>query len=87
VYQAEATKDFAPASRLANFLFGGLNTHLIHHLFPRVCHIHYPALTRFLREAAAESGVPYHNESFLAAIAAHWRFLRAMGRQARPGVM
>ena len=85
LYQMEATKDFAPESRLANFLLGGLNTHVIHHLFPRICHVHYLPLTRLLRETAAACGVPYHSQSFLKAILGHWKFLRLMGRQRKPG--
>jgi len=81
VYQAEATKDFAPDSWLANALLGGLNTHVIHHLFPRVCHIHYRHLTRLLRQTAVAYGVPYHSEGFLTAVASHWKFLRVMGRE------
>ena len=78
--QLAATWDFAPESRVANFLLGGFNTNAFHHLFPRVCHLHYRALTRILRETAAEHGLPYHALSLPGAVRAHARFLLAMGR-------
>ncbi|MCA8925331.1 MAG: acyl-CoA desaturase [Planctomycetes bacterium] len=82
--QLAVTWDFAPESRLANFFLGGFNTNAFHHLFPRVCHLHYRPLTRILRETAAEHGVPYHALSLPAAVAAHARFLVAMGRPPEP---
>jgi S-adenosylmethionine-diacylglycerol 3-amino-3-carboxypropyl transferase len=80
IYQMEATKDYAPNSALGNLLVGGLNTHAIHHLFPSVCHIHYRPLTRILRDACTEFGVPYTSTTFPGAVADHFRFLSLMGR-------
>src|SRR2546426_5095543 len=43
-----------PCSRSGNALLGwylaGLNFQVEHHLFPRVCHLHYPALSRIVEE-------------------------------------
>jgi fatty acid desaturase len=58
-----------------------LHTHIIHHLFPGVCHTHYRALTPFVIAAAAESGQNYRSHpTLLSALKAHLRHLRAMGR-------
>jgi len=84
IYQTEATKDFSPASWFGSFFLGGLNTHVIHHLFPHVCHVHYRSLTRVLRQTASTYGVPYQTESFLSAVVAHWKFLKFMGRHPKP---
>lgn len=78
-YQLRATKDFAPQSLLANCLLGGLNTHVIHHLFPAVCHVHYRALTRILAQTCAEFGVPYTSQTFARALRSHFDFLKMMG--------
>ena len=42
--RSQTTANFATGSRLATFLLGGLNHQREHHLFPRIAHVHYPAL-------------------------------------------
>ena len=68
-------------SWLCNFITGGLDHQVEHHLFPRVCHIHYPALAPIVKQCAADHGLPYlHSGSFLQALAAHTRMLGRLGR-------
>ena len=74
------TIDYSRTSRLANLLFGGLNTHLVHHLFPGVCHVHYVALSEILKETAQEFGIPYRDVTMPQAVASHFRLLARMGR-------
>jgi linoleoyl-CoA desaturase len=81
IHQLETTVNFSRDSRLITWLVGGLNFQIEHHLFPRVCHIHYPAISRVVESACLEYGVPYRaNLSFGAGIASHYRWLRRMGR-------
>ncbi|ABS27383.1 Linoleoyl-CoA desaturase [Anaeromyxobacter sp. Fw109-5] len=81
-HQVRATVDFAPSNRLLGWYIGGLNFQVEHHLLPDVCHVHYPALAGAVEATCLAHGVPYHSEPTLrAAIAAHWRFLRALGRR------
>lgn len=47
--QSESTVDFATNSVLITWLYGGLNHHLAHHLWPRVPASHYSALMKLLR--------------------------------------
>jgi linoleoyl-CoA desaturase len=80
-HQLRTTANFAPCSRAAAFFCGGLNRQIEHHLFPRVCHIHYPALAPIVRETAREFGLPYlENLSFGAALRSHYRLLRRLGQ-------
>lgn len=72
------TIDYSAKSRIANYLFGGLNTHAIHHLFPRVCHVHYRALTGILEQTAKKHGLNYRSVSMPEAIRSHIRFLKKM---------
>ena len=44
VHQVETTVDFARDSAVASWLLGGLNFQIEHHLFPRICHVNYPAI-------------------------------------------
>jgi linoleoyl-CoA desaturase len=80
VHQVETTVDFAGRNRLLSWYVGGLNFQIEHHLFPRICHVHYPRIAEIVRAACAEFGVRYAaHEKFLGALASHWRWLRRMG--------
>lgn len=79
-HQMATTVDFAMDNGAVTWLMGGLNFQVVHHLFPKVCHLHYPAIARILTEVAREQGVEYRTTPKLAeAIAAHYRWLRRMG--------
>jgi linoleoyl-CoA desaturase len=44
-HQVETTVNFGRDNDLLTWYVGGLNFQVEHHLFPNVCHIHYPALS------------------------------------------
>jgi linoleoyl-CoA desaturase len=80
VHQASVTLDFARGDRIVSWPLGGLNYHLEHHLFPTICHIHYPALTKIVEQTCRDHGVTYaEHRSFWTGLAAHYRWLRQMG--------
>ncbi|MEO1416195.1 MAG: acyl-CoA desaturase [Bacteroidota bacterium] len=79
-HELEATIDFANRSRFMHWLTGGLNTHIAHHLFPQVCHVHYYEMTPIIQQTAREFGMPYRAERFGAALSSHFRYLRKMGQ-------
>ncbi len=81
VHQMYTTADFARKNPVAAFFTGGLNFQVEHHLFPKVCHVHYPAISEIVKKTAEEHQVPYlENQSFFSAIGSHIRFLKRMGR-------
>ena len=81
VHQVQTTVDFARRSRVLSWLLGGLNFQVEHHLFSKICHVHYPALSKIVEEACHEFGVRYTaNKTFLSALASHFRWLVQMGR-------
>src|SRR5262249_11376721 len=80
VHQVETTVDFARGSWLLSWFIGGLNFQVEHHLFPQICHVHYPALSRLVEETCNEFGVRYSAQvTFLAGVVSHFRWLRRMG--------
>jgi linoleoyl-CoA desaturase len=79
------TIDFARQSKLANFLFGGLTTHINHHIFPKICHVHYIALSEIIKQTAEEFNIQYHEESMWGAIVSHYKLLKRMGSDKSPG--
>jgi linoleoyl-CoA desaturase len=76
----ENTIDYSYRSRLANFFFGGLNTHLAHHLFPQICHVHLIEVTDIIKREALQHGIPYRDLSMWGAIKAHFRLLSKMSK-------
>ncbi len=80
-HQLATTIDFARDNKLLSWYVGGLNFQAEHHLFPRVCHLHYPALAEIVGATAAEYGVRYTATPTLkAALASHYRWLKRMGQ-------
>jgi linoleoyl-CoA desaturase len=81
-HQLATTANFSTRSKLASWLLGGLNFQVEHHLFPRISHVHYPALSLRVQEVCREFDVPYlNNGSFLRAVASHVKYLKAIGAQ------
>jgi linoleoyl-CoA desaturase len=79
-HQVRTTVDFARENRVLCWLLGGLNFQVVHHLFPKVCHVHYPALSRVVEAVCREFGVRYSaHRSFLAGVGSHFRWLRRLG--------
>ncbi len=76
----ETTVDYAPKSRLLNWFSAGLNTHVPHHLFPNICHIHYYDLSPIIENVAKEYGVAYHKMSFWSAIRGHFALVKELGQ-------
>jgi linoleoyl-CoA desaturase len=79
-HQLRTTADFG-RTKIATFFTGALDHQIEHHLFPRICHIHYANLAPIVAACARDHGLPYvHSGSFLAALRSHARTLRALGR-------
>jgi linoleoyl-CoA desaturase len=79
-HQLATTVDFARGNTLLGWYLGGLNFQIEHHLFPRVCHLHYPALSRIVEETCTAHRVQYRCEPTLrSALAANVCWLRRMG--------
>lgn len=82
-HQMRTTANFAPKSAMTEFFLGGLNRQIEHHLFPKVCHIHYPAIAAIVRQTAEEFDLPYtESPTFSSALMSHYRILRKFGKEA-----
>ncbi|RYY90610.1 MAG: acyl-CoA desaturase [Chitinophagaceae bacterium] len=81
IHQLKTTANFAPHNKVINWFVGGLNFQVEHHLFPKISHVHYPAISRIIKQACAEYDVPYiEYPKMRHAVAAHVSFLKQMGR-------
>jgi linoleoyl-CoA desaturase len=80
IHQLETTANFARNSRLICWYVGGLNFQIEHHLFTKVCSIHYPEISLIVKEIAMKHGVPYYEQKTLwDAIKSHYHFLKILG--------
>ncbi len=81
MHQVETTVDFGRDNPLLTWYVGGLNFQVEHHLFPDVCHVHYPALSPIVESVCSEFGVRYaSHQTFLGAVSSHARWLRLLGQ-------
>jgi len=81
VHQVLNTADFAPNNKLVCWFIGGLNFQIEHHLFPQICHVHYPKIAGIVRNVAGEYGLPYQvMPTFRSALLAHGKMLRQLGQ-------
>lgn len=81
VHQIRTTANFATRNKVVSWLVGGLNFQIEHHLFPKISHVHYPAISKIIRQACQEYGIHYiEYPKVRYAVASHVAFLRQMGR-------
>lgn len=82
VHQIKTTANFSPNNPVISWFAGGLNYQIEHHLFPRISHVHYPALSKIVEQKCKEFDLPYHvNETFVGAVASHFRMMKELGKR------
>lgn len=79
-HEWSATYDCNTNSRWLHWITGGLNTHIAHHLFPKLCYRHYYAITKIIKEHCAEHNIAYPQYSLGKAIISHFRFLKIQAK-------
>jgi linoleoyl-CoA desaturase len=85
IHQLNTTVNFSRKSKLLSWYIGGLNFQVEHHLFPKISHVHYPALSHIVKQTAEEHGIPYlENESLYSALQSHFRYMREIGSLPNP---
>lgn len=80
LHQLKTTANFATKNKLVTWYVGGLNFQIEHHLFPKISHAHYPQISKIVKQACQEMGVPYiEHRLMIQAIASHVSHLKKMG--------
>jgi len=79
-HQLAVSLDYHPTSRVANWIFGGFNSHTAHHLFPHLPHTVYTTVSPAIKKIALKHNLPYHEKSIPEAIASHYRYLQLLGK-------
>jgi linoleoyl-CoA desaturase len=80
IHQMQTTADFGHNNAFLRWYAGGLTHQIEHHLFPQICHIHYPKIEKIVKDTAAEYQVPYHYfDGYFSALKSHIRLLKEFG--------
>ncbi|MFZ4403867.1 MAG: fatty acid desaturase family protein [Pseudobdellovibrionaceae bacterium] len=87
LHQLKTSTDWYPRSRFWCFWFGGANSHIAHHLFPKVSHRHYHVIASIIRSKAIEYNYPYREVSLIGAIVTHYRFLKKLGLNSKKPIV
>jgi len=78
INQIKSSNDMHPFSETANFILGGFNNHIAHHLFPHYHHIHYPRLNKILYNILLQHDITPNQTSYWGGITSHLRLLKRM---------
>ncbi|HAD11480.1 MAG TPA: acyl-CoA desaturase [Saprospirales bacterium] len=82
IHQLHTTVNFSRNNRFLTWYLGGLNYQVEHHLFPKICHVHYPQIANIVERTAAEFNTPYLvHKTFGHALRSHFAMLQKFGRQ------
>jgi linoleoyl-CoA desaturase len=80
IHQVRTTANFAPRNKIVSWFVGGLNFQIEHHLFPKVSHVHYPAIAPIVREVCNKHDVHYNEfKTMGSAVASHFRMMKSLG--------
>ena len=80
IFQMKTTYNFSTNNKILTWCLGGLNFQVEHHLFPKVSHIHYPAIRPIVKELAQKHKVPYNEiNGFWEAVASHFKMMAHLG--------
>jgi len=80
IHQMHTTVNFSHGNKFLTWYLGGLNYQIEHHLFPKICHVHYPAISKIVKSTASEFAIPYlENKTFGKAFRSHLNLLKKLG--------
>lgn len=83
IHQLKTTANFATGSKFVGWYTGGLNFQVEHHLFPKISHVHYPALNKIVKQVCRENNIRYNEyPSFFKALKSHLKHLKYTGKAA-----
>lgn len=82
IHQLKTTANFATSNKWISWWVGGLNFQIEHHLFPRISHVHYPEISKIIKKACQDFGVPYlEYPKMRMAVASHVQHLKHLSRK------
>ncbi len=87
-FQIRTTSNFAMGNKVISWFVGGLNYQVEHHLFPKVSHIHYPAISKIVEQKCKEFNLPYnYYPTMWGALGSHFRVMRMLGQKPATAIL
>lgn len=81
LHQVNTTVNFAMNNKVISWLVGGLNYQVEHHLYPKISHIHYPEISKIVKQTCEDLNIQYHAfPTFWKALVSHFTYLKQVGR-------
>ena len=81
-HEVRTSSNFAMNNPVVSWFVGGLNFQIEHHLFPKVSHVHYPAISKIVMEKCKEFNLPYNKyDTMFGAVASHFRVMKSLGKK------
>lgn len=81
VHVVNTTGDYASKNRFMQWFVGGINLHVVHHLFPKICHVHYKNISPIIKDVVIRHGYIYREiPTFWAALKSHFLLLKSLSR-------
>ena len=87
-FQIRTTSNFAMKNKVVSWFVGGLNFQVEHHLFPKVSHVHYPAISKIVEEKCKEFNLPYnYYPTMWEALVSHFKVMKQLGEKPAQAVL
>ncbi len=81
-HEVRTSSNFAMNNPVVSWFVGGLNFQIEHHLFPKISHVHYPAISKIVMEKCKEFNLPYNKyDTMFGAMASHFRVMKLLGKK------
>jgi len=78
--QIRSSANWSPQSTFWWLVSGGLNFQIEHHLFPGICHVHYPEIAKIVKNVCKEFKIPYNSHpTFYDIYTSHVKGLQKLG--------
>lgn len=80
IHQLATTANFSTSSKIISWFVGGLNFQIEHHLFPKISHVHYPVISKMVKEVCLQFNVRYiEYPTLFSALRSHVVYLKNVG--------
>ena len=82
IHQVRTTANFAPRNWFVNWYVGGLNYQIEHHLFARISHVHYPAISKIVQDTCRQFNIPYNSFPTMSkSLVSHFKMMKQLGKK------
>jgi len=79
VHELQTTSNFSVNNPFVSYFTGGLNFQIEHHLFPRICSVHYSKISPIVAEVLKKYQLPYNlHKNMITGLVSHYKFMKRL---------